>query len=191
MPTFEGDTMMMNGDMEIEVKLMSTTTFTSNPSDPRENVDNYVFYPRVLIATSSCIRADLDSSSAHSVVKIGFPTILLDLIQKICRCGRNRINDGKNPTDNHYLFLSLREFMCLNERLHERNDDESLNNNARVIRYEAQRQLPRNNVLKALHMPCLNRTCWHQLLENEFRLPLELPSSQMTSCKGACIFLVR
>ena len=185
---FEGDTIMINGDMESEVKLMSATTFTSNPSNPRENIDKDVFYPRVLIATSSCIGAGLDSSSVYSVVRIGFPTSLLDLIQEMGRCGRNRINDGTNPTDNYYLFLSLRDFIYLNERLYESNDDESINNNARVINYEAQRQLQRNNLLKVLHVIYLNRTCWHQLLENESGSPLEPPSSQPTSCKGACPF---
>ena len=32
---FEGDAIMKNGDMEIEAKPMSATTFTSNSSDPR------------------------------------------------------------------------------------------------------------------------------------------------------------
>ena len=149
---FEGDTIMINGDMESEVKLMSATTFTSNPSNPCENIDTDIFYPRVLIATSSCIGAGLDSSSVYSVVRIGFPTSLLDLIQEMGRCGRNRINDGTNPTDNYYLFLSLRDFIYLNERLYESNDDESINNNARVINYEVQRQLQRNNLLKVLHV---------------------------------------
>ena len=78
--------------------------------------------------------------------------------------------------------------MYLNKRSHESNDDESLNNNTRVISYESQRQLQRNNRLKALHLKHFNRTFWHQLLENESGSLLEPPSSQMNSCKGACHF---
>ena len=114
---FEGDTIMINGDMDSEVKLVSATTFTSETNNPRDKIDKNEFYPRVLIATSSCIGAGLDSSLVYSVVRIGFPTSILDLIQEMGRCGRSRCNDGANPTDDFFLFLSLSDFMYLNERL--------------------------------------------------------------------------
>ena len=178
----------MNGGMESEVKLMSATRFTSNATNPHESINNNAFYPRALIATSSFIGAGLESSSVHSVIRIGCPTSVLDLIQEMGRCGRNRVNDGTNPTDNFYLFLSLRDFTCLNERLHNSNNDESRNDNSRVIEFEEQRQLQRNNLLEVTNIICLNNTCWHQLLENESGSPLQPPSSMTNSCKVACPF---
>ena len=183
---FEGNTIMINGDMESEVKLISATTFTSEATNPRETLDENKYYPRVLIATSSCIGAGLDSSSVYSVIRIGYPTSILDLIQEMGRCGRNRINDGTNPSDEFYLFVSLRDFIYLNERLYDNNDQESRSFNARVIDYETQRQLQRKNLLKVIHFIYLNNTCWHEILENESGTPLEPPSSVRTSCDRAC-----
>ena len=113
--SFEGDTIMINGEMESEVKLISATTFTDEATNPRSIIDNNEFYPRVLIATSSCIGAGLDSSSVFSVIRVRFPTSILDMIQEMGRCGRNRNNDGTEPSDDFFLFLSLQDFVYLNE----------------------------------------------------------------------------
>ena len=183
---FEGDTIMINGDMESEVKLVSSTTFTSVIENPREKIDKNEFYPRVLIATSSCIGAGLDSSFVYSVVRIGFPTSILDLIQEMGRCGRSRLNDGANPSDDFYLFLSLTDFIYLNERLYQDADDDTRNKSTRIMDYDTQLQLQRNKLLEVLRLIYLSNTCWHISLEKQSGSPLEPPSSQVISCKGAC-----
>ena len=122
--SFEGDTIMRNGDMESEVKLVSATTFTADIPNPRDLIDNNKFPPRVLIETSSCIRSGLHSSSVFSVIRVGFPKSILDMIQEMGRCGRTRNDDGTNPTDIFFLFLSLQDFIYLNERLYDTVEDD-------------------------------------------------------------------
>ena len=183
---FEGDTIMINGDMESEVKLKSATIFTSHINNARELVDNFKFYPRVLIATSSCIGAGLDSRSVYCVIRIGFPTSILDMIQEMGRCGRTRSNDGSNPSDDLYLFISLNDFVYLNERLYNSTDNNNRNHNGRVIDYDAQIQLQRKNLLNVLSFVYLNNNCWHMILERESGSPLEPPSAHPRKCTRAC-----
>lgn len=105
--SFEGDTIIANGGMESEVKLLSATALAAGTPNPHVLIQNNEFYPRVLIAMSSCIGAGLDSSLVCSAARGGFPASILDMIQEMGRCGRSRNNDGSNPTDDFFLFLSL------------------------------------------------------------------------------------
>ena len=102
--SFEGDTIMINRDMESEVKLLSATTFTADTLNPHNLIKNNKFNLRVLIATLSCIRADLDLSSVHSIIQVGFPISIFDMIQEIGRYERSRNNDGTNLTDEFFCF---------------------------------------------------------------------------------------
>ena len=95
----------------------------------------------------------------HSVVRIGFPTSVLDLIQEMGRCGRSRLNDGANPSDDFYLFLSLTDFTCSNERLCQNADDDARNKSTRIMDCDAQLQLQRNKLLEVLRLTCLSNTC--------------------------------
>ena len=188
---FDGDTIMINGEIESEVKLMSATTFTSE-SNNRPNRDNEtVFNPRVLIATSSCIGAGLDSSSVYSVIRIGYPTSVLDMIQEMGRCGRNRSNNGENPSDDFYLFLTMHDFIYLNKRLYDVDVDTTQDNITRVIDYNTQIELQRKNLLKIIHLIYLNKQCWHTFLENEAGSPLQPPSSDTLPCNRACPFCLK
>ena len=60
--------------------LLSVVSFTAGMPDPRNLVDSSKFHPRVLVATSSCVGASLDSSYTHSVIRVGFAAITLDLM---------------------------------------------------------------------------------------------------------------
>ena len=183
---FEGDTIMINGDMESEVKLKSATMFTTHINNPRGLVDDSKFYPRVLIATSSSIGAGLDSRDVYSVIRIGFPTSVLDMIQEMGRCGRNRSNDGTDPSDNFYLFISLQDFVYLNERLYNPTDKNIQQHNGRVIDYATQIILQRKNLIEVLAFVYLNNNCWYMNLEATSGSPLEPPSSQHRRCGKAC-----
>lgn len=105
---------MITGEMESEVKLVSATEFTAEENDARSIIDRNEFYPRILIATSSCIGAGLDSSSVLSAIHAAFPTSMLDMIQEMGRCGRNRINDGSNPSE--VFFISIIAGFCISQR---------------------------------------------------------------------------
>ena len=183
---FEGDSIMINGDMESELKLASVKRFTTEVSNPRDIIDKNEYYPRVLIATASCIGAGLDSSSVYSVIRIGFPTSIIDMIQEMGRCGRTRTNDGTCPSDDFYLFLSLNDFIYLNERLYQAINEENRNSNARTIDYQVQRDMQRKNLIHMVRFVYLNSNCWHSFLENKSGTPLEPPNSQPTLCIGSC-----
>jgi hypothetical protein len=185
----QGDTIIINGDLESEVKLMSATKFTEDVENPNDLIENNKFYPRILVATSSCIGAGLDSSSVYTVIRIGFPTSTLDLIQEMGRCGRNRINDGTNPSDNFHVFVNLNDFIYLNERLYVQEEDDTNRDFAsRVIDYDEQRMMQRKNLLKVLQLFYLKKMCWHYNLECESGSPLEPPNNNPSFCKGACPF---
>ena len=92
---FEGDIILVHGDQELEIKSASIVKFPEERSNPMFAIDNDEFYPRVLVAASSCIGAGLDSASAYSAIRIGFPTSILNMVQEMGRCGRTRSNDRK------------------------------------------------------------------------------------------------
>jgi hypothetical protein len=64
----QGDMIIINGNLESEVNLMSAIKFTEDAENPNELIENNKFYPRVLVATSSCIGPGLDYSSVYSVI---------------------------------------------------------------------------------------------------------------------------
>ena len=59
---FEGDTVLIKGDLDPEVKKVNAEKFTEEVINPAEVIEENEFYPRVPIATPSCIGAGLDSS---------------------------------------------------------------------------------------------------------------------------------
>ena len=71
--------MLIVGDLESEVKLINAQTFTQEVHDAAELIENNTFLASVLIATSSSIGAGLDLSHVYSVIRVGFPTSILDL----------------------------------------------------------------------------------------------------------------
>ena len=51
---FEGDILLLHGDIEPEVKFASIVRFTSDLGDVRSLLDNNMHVPRVLVATAEC-----------------------------------------------------------------------------------------------------------------------------------------
>ena len=91
----EGDTIIINGDLESEWKLFSSQKFTEITNNPQEHILNNIYYPRILVATSGRIGAGLNSSSVYCVIRDGFPSSILDLIQEMGRC-RHSHNTNSN-----------------------------------------------------------------------------------------------
>ena len=97
---------MIKGDMETKLKLASVTRFTDEVNNPLDIIDKNEYYPRVLIATASYIGASLDSSSVYSVIRIGFRTSIIDMIQEMGHCGKNHTNNGTYPSDDFRVFCN-------------------------------------------------------------------------------------
>ena len=83
------------------------------------------------------------------------------------------------------MFLSLQDFIYLNERLHDTIEDNDHNDPARVIDYKSQRLLQRRNLLEVLSLIYLNSTCWYTLLETESGSQLEPLTNNTNNCKKA------
>ena len=64
----EGDTIIINGELESEWKFFSVQKFTEVNASPQESIRKNTYYPRILVATSGCIGAGLDSSSVYRVI---------------------------------------------------------------------------------------------------------------------------
>ena len=130
---FEGDTILIKGDLETELKQVNAERFTEEIHNGDELIEENEFYPYVLIATSSCIGAGLDSSLVYSVLRVGFPTSLINMIQEMGWCGRGRVNNGASPTDLFCLCLRLNEYFYLHEQLFAKVTEEEINNSSRII----------------------------------------------------------
>ena len=88
---FEGDVVIVYGEMHQEVKSEVITAFT-NINDVEKCKESNSMYPRILIATSGSIGPGLDSSKVTLVYRIGCPSSVFDFIQEMGRCGRDVIS---------------------------------------------------------------------------------------------------
>ena len=95
--SLDGDTIIINGELPSEWKLISSQLFTNKRYNLDEQMANNLFTPRILIATSGCIGAGLDCSDVVLVMRDGFPTSMIDFVQEMRCCGRSTDgNEGDN-----------------------------------------------------------------------------------------------
>ena len=85
----KGDTILIIGDQEAELKFAYTSLFTNEDYDARVSATENILRPRILIGTSGCIGAGLDCSNVHYIYRFGNPPSIIDFIQEMGRCGRN------------------------------------------------------------------------------------------------------
>ena len=83
----KGDVLVIQGDLQPEVKFVSAELFTRHVDDPQLLLDSNIYYPRILLATAGCIGAGLDSSDVYSVCRVGMPSGIIDMVQEMGRCG--------------------------------------------------------------------------------------------------------
>lgn len=183
----QGDVLIIQGDLQPEVKFVSAQQFTRHIEDPQTILDRNEYYPRILLATAGCIGAGLDSSDVFSVIRVGFPSGILDMVQELGRCGRGRITASGDHTDNFSLLLSLDDFVYLNQRLYlpaEKKSPSVIN----ILSKTEEIKLQRSNLLELLKMIVLRGGCWHSAIEALIGNPLEPPAIDLTNCGDACPF---
>ena len=101
--SFDGDTMMIVGNLESEWKYVCTKKFTEEVENAESIVkDGIEYYPRLLAATAGCIGAGLDSPEVRLVLREGVPPSVLDFIQEMGWCGRGVHNGMK--MNGHYCL---------------------------------------------------------------------------------------
>lgn len=106
---FPGDALLITGNLEPELKLLCTKEFAKHANEDFV-IDEDTLCPRALFATAGCIGAGLDSSNAHSVIRMGFPSSAIDIVQEMGRCGRERTNKESKPSDNFTIVIDLNDY---------------------------------------------------------------------------------
>ena len=114
----QGNALIINVDLKIEVKFGSAECFTYINDNPEELIDSNPFYPRIIIATTGSVGAGLDSPDVYAVYRVGFPNSIFEMAQELGRGGCGRTNDHATVTDNFHLFLTCDNYIYLNTRLY-------------------------------------------------------------------------
>ena len=64
-PSIKGDTLHIYGEMYSNVKFVSSVKFTSFTADPEDMIKKNELFPRILIATVTCIGSGLDCNCVY------------------------------------------------------------------------------------------------------------------------------
>ena len=107
------------------------------------------------------------------------------MAQELGQCGRGRSNECSLVTDNFHLFLTLDDFVYLNQRLFIPGQPIPSNINP-ILSIEHDQKLQYQNLLDLLKMIVLWGNCWHVQLETMLGTPLEPPASSITECMTVC-----
>ena len=206
---FAGTTVLVVGSEDVIRKQLYTLAFTKRWSNA-DIEDSSKFTPRVLIGTSGCIGTGLDCDDVHLMLRLGLPTSLLHLIQEMGRCGRKKDDmdgQGTSSKNTYHVMFTLQDFVYLTERLYvnditidndEEKDSSEDNNNiaddedqCTIMSKDEERVMLRNNLERSLALFCLNKGCWHTILEKECGNPFTIAVSPLqgrvaSNCTGNC-----
>ena len=86
----DGDSVLVVGDIEQELKYAYTVAFTKTISDVDNQDISKNYTPKFLFGTSGCVGAGLDLDEVRLVIRLGMPTSIINLIQEMGRCGRKK-----------------------------------------------------------------------------------------------------
>ena len=179
----KGDVLVIQGDLQPEVKFVSAELFTRHVDDPQLLLDSNIYYPRILLATAGCIGAGLDSSDVYSVCRVGMPSGIIDMVQEMGRCGRSRTSEIIE--DNFNMLLSLEDYVYLHQRLY-LPQPKLPKNVIRILAQTDEIKMQRSNLFELMKMIVLKGVCWHARIEDFLGNPLEPPSSDLIVCGNAC-----
>ena len=181
--------------MFADVKLLSTVKFTTKVHDPNSLLEKNEYYPRILIAKESFIGNGLDCDDVYQVVNVGFPTSILDAIQEMGRCGRNRSNTIDANVDKYSFFINSEDFVYLNQRLYQKLKEyiDEARKNAIIaktipstIPLDVDRKQQRLGLLKILQSFLLFHSCVHKKFENYCSSPLMEQQQAYLPCHTSC-----
>ena len=99
-----GDSVLVVGERDPELKFAYTTSFTNSKFNATLGNPDNKLQPRYLIGTTGCIGAGLDCVDVHLVIRFGLSTNIINFIQEIGRCGRQDSGQSSD-TGNKGLYL--------------------------------------------------------------------------------------
>ena len=189
----KGDSILVIGKQQTELKFAYTTAFTNTPFDSNEqNIDNNI-QPRFLVGTSGCIGAGLDSPDVHLVMRIGISPSIIDFIQEMGRCGRMNYQQSLTiASDIFSIVFSIHDYVYLYERIfiekEQINQDESdseMQNN--LMSKKKYREIEVYRLNSVCSMMLLQFGCWHKFLERESSNPyVNYNDMQSQPCMHFC-----
>ena len=199
-----GDTVLVVGDQETELKIAYTTAFTSSSTD-EEQVKGNIFYPRFLLGTPGCIGAGIDCDLVNLVCRLGMSTSILNLIQEMGRCGRKRNEQQQMSSmmaiqDSFCISFSLEDYVYLNQRLfiieEDDNIEKELNEDGTqddeedeacsILTTEEERRFQLQNIQTVTRLFTLKMGCWHSFLEYNSGNPYQLHTYTSVPCINLC-----
>ena len=171
---YVGDAIIVEGSIHPELKGALATAFTEHTIDVHSlTYNDHRLYPRILLGTTGCIGAGLDCEHVRLVICNGIPTSIINFIQEIGRCGRNRhcIEQANEPTDCCVLLFNLKDILYIEERIYRKIEDGKEDSDILSILSEEERIIQQcKDLYKVLRFISLNKGCWHILLEKECEL---------------------
>lgn len=201
-PGIIGDSILIVGSLETELKIFYTKEFTKKVNLV-ETKDNDFFYARFLIGTSGCIGAGLDSDDVKYVIRLGMPTSVMNFIQEIGRCGR-RISTGEEINivqDCALVAFNLMDYVYLVERLYiieNDNDQDTIaghettahsdnDSNTTNIRFDKEsiRKIQLHDIKEMGKMLVLGKVCWHEYIEH-YSTSTFFEENNVTSLNSSC-----
>lgn len=164
-----GDTILVIGSHDTELKFAYTTHFTNTHFSNNEDYQSDKLSGKILIGTPGCIGAGLDCSDVTVVCRLGLPTSIINFIQEMGRCGRH--NDSIHEFDLFQITFTIEDYVYLIERAYKIDSEKSTSgsvvseNNYGILSPEEERKLTTQNVHELCRMMFLNFGCWHFYLE--------------------------
>ena len=110
----KGNNMLICRDMYPGVKFLLTVQLSSKDVNVEEIIENKNYFLRILIATVSCVRKELDSDNVHHVMQISFPSTIIEIVQEMGQWGSGGSNLSET-IDGYCIIMNLSDFVYLNE----------------------------------------------------------------------------
>lgn len=126
----------------------------------------------------------MDCDSVYLVNRIGYPTSLIEFVQEMGHCGRNRENTIIKPVDKFHIVATLSDYVYLYERLFYTTDCDN-ETNGNILSVEEKRELGKKHLLSMLQLITNTNSCWHKSLEYHCANPLDNDSVN-PPCGNAC-----
>ena len=150
-----------------------------------------------MLATSGCIGAGLDCSDVVLVLRDGFLTSMIDLIQEMGCCRRSRPTNNDNIIGIHdcfHLIISLPSITYLIEGIYASTllSKDELELRESIIMTTESKLLQLNNIVEVLGFIFNSTKCWHSSLEDKCALdigPSETKEEYTNeNCRNYCLW---
>ena len=161
----KGDTVLVVGDRDSELKLAYTSAFTNEPfKNDHDSENSNTLKPRFLLGAAGCIGAGLDCCDVHFELRLAIPTSIINFIQEMGRCGRTFIQQNNiEYCDTFSISFCIYDFVYIWQRIVSTDINDT---NATLITTEEFISMEFREFKYVCSMMYLNYGCWHNYLEN-------------------------